>query len=299
MPTRYLKQGICDSETINSLSDAAECLFYRLLVTADDFGRADGRPLVVKSRCYPIKESVTVKSIEKGLAELEQYAVIERYVVDGKPYLQILKWDNKPRAGKSKFPQPPCIYVQQNTDVKQLHTDVKQLHTESDENLGDFGESLNNQQDSVDAKHLHTNAKQCFTSVPVTVTETETSIRTSVDVASEKMKVIAIAFDAMRWLTENGVSEHHARDWLKVRKAKRAANTETAFSQAKDEAAAAGWTMAQAVEHMAANSWQGFKADWVNGKHPPGGADEVKPEMVMSNGQMVPLDFLKRVGLRS
>lgn len=269
MPTRYLKPGICDSDAINELSDSAECLFYRLLVTADDFGRADGRPLVVKSKCYPIKESVTVKSIEKNLVELEQHGVIVRYVVDGKPYLQLQKWDSKPRAGASKFPQPPYIYVQQNTNADtcmQVCADVNNPHTV----------------------------------LPVTVTETETSMHTSADVAEEKPKVVTIAFDALRWLTENGVAESHARDWLKVRKAKRAANTETAFRQANDEAIAAGWTMAQAVEHMAANSWQGFKADWVKGAGPPGGAEKYESELVtMSNGQRVPLDFLKRVGLRS
>ena len=271
MPTRYLKQGICDSDSINALSDSAECLFYRLLVTADDYGRADGRPLVVKSKCYPIKESVTVKSIEKCLSELEQHGVIVRYEVDGKPYLQLQKWDSKPRAGKSKFPQPPYIYVQQNTDAR------------------------NCMQENADEKQPHT-------LLPVTVTETETDLctQTSDDVANENLKTVSVAFNAMRWLTDNGVSENHARDWLKVRKAKRAANTETAFALALSEAESIGWTMAQAVEHMAANAWQGFKADWVKGKSPPGGAEKTEPDLVtVANGQAVPRDFLVRVGLMS
>lgn len=265
MPTRYLKQGICDSDAINALSDAAECLFYRLLVTADDYGRADGRPLVIKSRCYPIKESVTSKLIEQRLSELESHGVIVRYTVDGKPYLQMQKWDSKPRAGQSKFPQPPCIYVQQNTDAKQLHTD----------------------------------AKQCSELLPVTVTETETDIctQTSADVA-EKNETPAAKFDALEWLTENGVSENHAKDWLKVRKAKRAANTETAFVTAMSAAADAGWTMAQAVEHMAAKSWQGFNADWVKDIKPPGGAVKAETDIVtMSNGQTVNRDFLRGIGV--
>lgn len=268
MPTRYLKQGICDSDSINELSDSAECLFYRLLVTADDFGRADGRPLVVKSKCYPIKESVTVKSIEKCLAELEQHGVIARYIADGKPYLQLQKWDSKPRAGKSKFPQPPYTYVQQNTDADncmQMCADEKKPHT--------------------------------VLPVTETVTVTDICTQTSAAVAEEKSKVVTIAFDALRWLTENGVAENHARDWLKVRKAKRAANTETAFVQAKDAAVSAGWTMAQAVAHMAAKSWQGFDADWVKGVSPPGGAEKIEPDLVTTaNGQTVPRDFLRRIG---
>jgi hypothetical protein len=129
MPTRYLKQGICDSDAINALSDGAECLFYRLLVTVDDFGRADGRALVIKSRSYPIKESVTVKVIEQRLAELEDQGIIVRYVVDGRPYFQMQKWDNKPRAGSSKFPQPPDESEHLHNDDLHLHTDVNHLNT--------------------------------------------------------------------------------------------------------------------------------------------------------------------------
>ena len=56
MPTRYLKAGIRDSETIDRLSSAAEVLYYRLLVTVDDFGRYDARPAMLKAACFPIKE---------------------------------------------------------------------------------------------------------------------------------------------------------------------------------------------------------------------------------------------------
>lgn len=268
MPTRYLKPGICDSDAINALSDGAECMFYRLLVTADDYGRADGRPLVIKANCYPIKESVTVKSIEARLHELEEHGIIVRYVVNGKPYLQMQKWDSKPRAGKSKFPQPPYIYVQQNTDA-----------------------------DDCIQMHAYENALHTVLPVTETVTVTDICTQTSAAVAEEKSKVVTIAFDALRWLTENGVAENHARDWLKVRKAKRAANTETAFVQAKDAAVSAGWTMAQAVAHMAAKSWQGFDADWVKGVSPPGGAEKIEPDLVTTaNGQTVPRDFLRRIG---
>ena len=49
MPTRYLKPGIRDSERIEAIaSPDAEILFYRLLVSVDDFGRTDARPLMVK-----------------------------------------------------------------------------------------------------------------------------------------------------------------------------------------------------------------------------------------------------------
>lgn len=107
MPTRYLKPGIRDSEAIDALSPMAETFFYRLIVTVDDFGRADARPAMLKSACYPIKEAVTAGQCEAMLAELHRAGLVLVYVVGGKPYLQLCKWDNAPRSQISKFPAPP------------------------------------------------------------------------------------------------------------------------------------------------------------------------------------------------
>lgn len=65
-------------------------------------------------------------------------------------------------------------------------------------------------------------------------------------------------------LVAEGVSERHAIDWMRVRKDKGAKSlTQTAWLLVKTEAAKAGLSPAQAVEMSAANSWQGFKAEWV------------------------------------
>lgn len=124
MPTRYLKAGIRDSENIDKLSPMAECLFYRLLVTVDDFGRFDARPSMIRSACYPIRESMTAAKCEALLKELEQAGLIYIYAHDGKPYMQMRKWDNIPRAKESKFPPMCADAIQVYADAKQEHTDV-------------------------------------------------------------------------------------------------------------------------------------------------------------------------------
>lgn len=63
-------------------------------------------------------------------------------------------------------------------------------------------------------------------------------------------------------LVAEGVDQQHAEDWLKVRSAKRAPLTQTAWDDVKTEAAKAGITTADAVKVSATNSWQGFKATW-------------------------------------
>lgn len=117
MPTRYLKPGIRDSESIDRLSPLAEVLYYRLLVTVDDFGRFDARPSMVKSQCFPVKDSVTVNTCKELLAQLASNGNIQLYEVDGKPCLQVCKWDNKPRSTESKFPAPTDECIQVHTDA--------------------------------------------------------------------------------------------------------------------------------------------------------------------------------------
>ena len=126
MPTRYLKPGICDSPHFEAVkSPQAEILYYRLLVTVDDFGRFDARPLLIKARCFPIREYVTGEMVAAWLDELSDADLIVVYEHAGIAFLQVQRWDNKPRSTESKFPQ-------MNTDTDKcirLHTSVNQLHT--------------------------------------------------------------------------------------------------------------------------------------------------------------------------
>ena len=117
MPTRYLKPGIRDSELIESLSPMAECLFYRLLVTVDDFGRYDGRPALVRAHCFPIK-SISNDEVAALLEELARSTLVTIYVVDEKPFLQVAKWDNVPRSKVSKFPRPEDGSAHSYTDAR-------------------------------------------------------------------------------------------------------------------------------------------------------------------------------------
>lgn len=123
MPTRYLKPGVRDSESIDSLSALAETLFYRLLVTVDDFGRYDGRPSMVKAHCFPVK-NLTVEVCASLLAELSKAGLVIIYTVDGKPYLQMCKWDNVPRAKESKYPPCDAESVQVHTSACKTYTDA-------------------------------------------------------------------------------------------------------------------------------------------------------------------------------
>lgn len=109
MPNRILKESICRSEEIDSLSWFEEVLFYRLIVICDDFGRYDGRAKIIKGSCFPLKD-VTEKDIDKALDKLSAVGLVRVYRAQGRPYLQLVTWaeHQRIRNQKSKYPGYTC-----------------------------------------------------------------------------------------------------------------------------------------------------------------------------------------------
>lgn len=105
MPNRLLKEGIVDSDKIDRLTPEAEVFFYRLLVVADDLGRMDARPAILRARCFPLKESLSSEEIDGWLQELWDSGLIGKYDFDGKPYIEILEWEQRVRSS-GKYPLP-------------------------------------------------------------------------------------------------------------------------------------------------------------------------------------------------
>ena len=93
----------------------------------------------------------------------------------------------------------------------------------------------------------------------------------------ERVKSVTV-----KQLVGMGVDEQHAKDWLAVRKTKRAPLTPTALAGVQREADKAGITLAQAIERAANNNWAGFKASWqeVNHGTNTGGGRQGSPSLV-------------------
>ena len=108
MSNRILKESICVSDSIESLTWFEEVLFYRLIVNCDDFGRFDGRVSVIKNRLFPLKENLTAKAVKDGINRLASVGLVTLYVFEGRPYLYLPTWDHHQnvRAKRSKFPAP-------------------------------------------------------------------------------------------------------------------------------------------------------------------------------------------------
>ena len=127
MPNRIIKESIRTSDSINELSWFEECLFYRLIVSCDDYGRFDGRPAIIKGSCFPLKDNVTVKAIKDALEKLATAELVNLYTVDGKPYLSLPTWERHQtvRAKKSKYPSPDERDVIEDENIcNHMHADV-------------------------------------------------------------------------------------------------------------------------------------------------------------------------------
>lgn len=76
-------------------------------------------------------------------------------------------------------------------------------------------------------------------------------------------------FDALGALESLGVNETVAKDFLTIRKKKRAPLTETALDDITREAEKANLSINQVLEKCCARGWQGFEASWMKGGAPP------------------------------
>lgn len=124
---------------------------------------------------------------------------------------------------------------------------------------------------NVHADGMRTHCERNALQSPVTSNQTKEEYNPAVRVPS------ADAADDSKPLTakdliEQGVDPQVAADWLKVRKAKKAPLTRTAWDGVKREGEIAGMTPAQAVKYATESGWQGFKASWIGTKNGAAGA---------------------------
>ncbi len=136
MPDRIVRVGILTSDPVNSLTWAGEVFYRRLFNIADDFGRYDARPTILRAMLYPTKiDRVSDADVSKWLAECAEAGLVSVYQVSAKPFLEIQKFGQKIRATKSKWPSPADSCQQLPADVSkclQPPTDVPVVVVVSD-----------------------------------------------------------------------------------------------------------------------------------------------------------------------
>ena len=106
MPNRIIKESAFTSDKIARLSDFEFRLWVGLITQADDAGRGDARPAIIKGRVFALRERTAMKDIENALRNLAAAGCVSLYTVGGKPYYEFPNWTAHQRVRNAlpKFP---------------------------------------------------------------------------------------------------------------------------------------------------------------------------------------------------
>lgn len=100
-----------DRKLARSLTRDERMLYLGLWNQADEWGRAQADPRLVKGQVFPFDDDLTDDVIEGMLEVLERAGVVQLYEVDGDPYLFLPKLGKHQRLEPSKvpsrIPEPP------------------------------------------------------------------------------------------------------------------------------------------------------------------------------------------------
>lgn len=123
MPNRLIKESIKRSPEIDRLSWFEEVVFYRMLVTADDYGTLDARPVVLRNDLFPTKDTITRKAVEDAITKLISVGLLIPYVdaESGMSYLYIRNWE-KHQVIRNKRRKYPAIPEALKTSLLQVET---------------------------------------------------------------------------------------------------------------------------------------------------------------------------------
>lgn len=106
MAKRLLRPWL-KSERMHLLSAEAERFFTRLIMVADDHGRYDGNPKLLKAALFPLTDFSDV-NVAEWLDECVTVGVVGKYSVGGKAYIVIDNFDQRLQTKRSLFPAPPA-----------------------------------------------------------------------------------------------------------------------------------------------------------------------------------------------
>ena len=101
-------------------------------------------------------------------------------------------------------------------------------------------------------------------------TSTSTKIGTQnlpIESTNESTNIYKGKFNFAKALVSQGADQKLISEYMEVRKAKKAVNSETAFKSLISEQQKSGLTLNQVLEHCVVNSWKGFKAQWVKNQN--------------------------------
>ena len=125
MPTRLIREGIIDSDGVNTLGWAAEVFYRRLLNKVDDYGLYDARISVLRATLYPLLLSkVSEKHVAQWVDACAAAGLLMVYESEGKEFLQVLNTKWKTRS-QPKYPLPDNTCKQLQTVARPIRSRIR------------------------------------------------------------------------------------------------------------------------------------------------------------------------------
>lgn len=234
---RNIKPSFFQNEDLAELDPLARLFFIGLWTVADFKGCVEFRPKRLKVQLLPYDNCDT----ERLGKNLESSGFVRIYSVDGQRYLKIVNFEKHQNPHKNE------------RDSGSEIPDVDKADAQVVESI-----ELTNYRDKDGT------AQECNGTAPadslLLIPDSPFPITAESAPAASRKK--PPRFNMLLALCERGVSDRRATEFLEVRKAKRAVNTQTALDGIVREAGKAGISVDDAVRICIEKGWQGFDASW-------------------------------------
>lgn len=108
---RMIHPGFFTSQTLNTLPVTTMLTFAGIWVWADDYGRGEWAPELVKAFVWPRRKAMTEAKTEAAMHELVQAGVLCYYEVNDHPLLHVRAWKEFQQVSHPARPTiPPCPF---------------------------------------------------------------------------------------------------------------------------------------------------------------------------------------------
>ncbi|MCH5165631.1 MAG: hypothetical protein J1G01_04450 [Clostridiales bacterium] len=107
---RMISPEIWESSSFAELTDFAKIVFIGLISNADDEGKGEANPALLKSKLFPRDEKKRAADVKSALSEIARSTSTLFYSVEGHDYYALTtwkRWQKLDRPTPSKIPNPP------------------------------------------------------------------------------------------------------------------------------------------------------------------------------------------------
>lgn len=109
---RSIKPELWTDQDLQLLSVEIRLLFIGLFSHADDEGRLEGHPSIIRSRIFPADSNVNNRKVDHWLHALEQHGFISLYDHAGRPFIQVCNWAKHQKINRPTPSEIPSLNSQ-------------------------------------------------------------------------------------------------------------------------------------------------------------------------------------------